>query len=212
MRELGVSQNPIEGARSLLNVTQTFAKAHYFLTMLGFALALGAAATFAIPLVTMLSLCCGALLGFPLALIIVVPAVAIGDGLAAAAVRYGLASQLRQPLWQNRLASFQAALAEKPWLTIIGFRFTPMLPFFLINWAVGLSSLSIWRFMLYTGLGIIPIHSLLTYSGGQIGSLANLDEVISLKFLIPMLLLATLSLGRFFWLWRKNLKASPLTL
>jgi uncharacterized membrane protein YdjX (TVP38/TMEM64 family) len=69
-------------------------------------------------------------------------------------------------------AAIDKAVAEEGWKIVLLTRLSPVFPFFLLNYAYGLTRVSLRHYVLATWIGILPGSTLFVY----IGSLANPSE------------------------------------
>ena len=74
-------------------------------------------------------------------------------------------------------------------------RFFPVISFNLINWAAGLTGMSLWTFTWATGLGILPVTGLMVFLGDRMETIPWWGWVLLLLGAF-----ATIPLGR--WLYR----------
>jgi len=58
-------------------------------------------------------------------------------------------------------------------LYLFGLRMVPVIPFWLLNLLIGLTSMRVSVFMLSTLFGMIPVLLILTYAGSQLGSIES---------------------------------------
>jgi uncharacterized membrane protein YdjX (TVP38/TMEM64 family) len=73
-----------------------------------------------------------------------------------------------------RLKAIEKAVAEDDWRLVFLTRLSPIMPFSLINYSLGLTKISPWRFLLATELGAIPATLVYVYIGTLMGSLAKI--------------------------------------
>jgi len=119
-----------------------------------------------------LAICAGAVYGTVLGSLLIW----IGAMLGALAA-FGLARKLGQVVIRGWLSSAQSARLDE-WtqkqgtFTLLISRFIPVIAFNLINYAAGLTQVSLWTFVWTTGLGIVPITVLSAYLGSQMKELS----------------------------------------
>lgn len=73
-------------------------------------------------------------------------------------------------------AAVDAAVGQKGFTIVFLARLVPVLPFGLLNYAFGLTSVPIGRYAVATFFGVMPISALLVYTANLITSLAQLRE------------------------------------
>jgi len=72
------------------------------------------------------------------------------------------------------LKALEKAVAEDDFRLVFLTRLSPVMPFSLINYSLGLTRISAWRFFAATELGAIPATFVYVYFGSLIGSLAEI--------------------------------------
>jgi len=103
---------------------------------------------------------------------------------------------VRDMLKPHHIQRFDALTERYGARALLVIRLVPLIPFFVVNFTAGLSTLPFSRFMLVTGIGIIPVTALCVWFG------AGLSDG---QWLWPlMLFIAIVALG---WLLRKHLLA-----
>ena len=108
-----------------------------------------------------------------------------------ALLAFVLARRLGRPFVQRIVASrdwrkLDDWTASNGWQVALVSRFIPVIAFNLINYAAGLSRLSLWDFIWTTGVGILPVTILMVTAGDRIDSLG---WPIWLAFVMAALLL-----------------------
>ncbi|MCY7396483.1 MAG: VTT domain-containing protein [Nocardioides sp.] len=141
------------------------------LALAGFTLALGLVLLAPVPK-NVLATGTGVLLGFGPGVVVV-----LLGGFVSAVVAFGLSRLLGRPAVAAALAAGPVAGAPRRWdaavrehglLTVVGARFSPVVPFTAFNYAAGLSGLRARDFGLGTAIGIVP--GTLVYVGlGSLG-------------------------------------------
>jgi uncharacterized membrane protein YdjX (TVP38/TMEM64 family) len=66
------------------------------------------------------------------------------------------------------------ALQHDGWKLVFLTRLSPAMPFSLINYALGLTKISAWQFLLATALGSVPAIAVYVYLGTVMGNLAKI--------------------------------------
>jgi uncharacterized membrane protein YdjX (TVP38/TMEM64 family) len=72
-----------------------------------------------------------------------------------------------------RFAAVDRALGDRGFLVVILLRLSPLFPFVLLNYALGLTRVRIGTYVLASFLGMLPGTLLFTYLGSTLGSLAE---------------------------------------
>ena len=73
-----------------------------------------------------------------------------------------------------RFAALDAAIAERGALIVLLTRLSPVFPFNLLNYALGLTGVQFWTYALVSWVGMVPGTLLYVYIGSIAGDLANL--------------------------------------
>ena len=136
-----------------------------------------------------LSLAGGALFGFWTGLLLVSVAATAGATLAMLAARYLLREAVRQR-FEAVFKRIDRGLARDGVWYLLVLRLTPLVPYFAINLAMGLTRMPARTFWWVTQLGMLPVMAVFLYLGTELASIASLREVLSLRLLVGLSLLA----------------------
>lgn len=150
-----------------------------------------AVAALSLPGAAVLTLAGGAVMGFGWGLLLVSFASSIGATLAFLSARYLLRDAVMQRMAQ-RMAGINAGLARDGAWYLLSLRLIPAIPFFVINLAMGLTTLSARTFYTVSQLGMLPGTAVYVLAGTQLGQLRSLSDVLS-----PSMLGAFVLLGLF---------------
>ncbi len=77
-----------------------------------------------------------------------------------------------------QFAAIEQAVTEKGWRIVFLTRLCPLFPFFLLNYAYGLTRISIAQYILATWIGIMPGSTLFVYFGALARNAAKNDSTI----------------------------------
>jgi uncharacterized membrane protein YdjX (TVP38/TMEM64 family) len=124
---------------------------------------------------SILTLAAGAVYGFWAGTLLVL----IGNGLGALSslliTRYLLRDWAKKQFDKHpRLRAVEDAVGTDGWTIVCLTRLSPVMPFSLINYALGLTKISATKFFLATEAGAIPSTCVYVYFGTLIGSLAKI--------------------------------------
>jgi len=133
----------------------------------------------------------GATFGFTWGLLLVSFASTIGAMLAFWSARFLLRNWVRQHIGA-RLDRINQGVQSKGRWYLLSMRLVPMLPFFVINLALGLTSMRSWSFYWVTQLGMLGIISVYVNAGRQLSHMHALTDAADPAVLAPFLLLALL--------------------
>ena len=144
-----------------------------------------------LPWATVLTLAGGAIFGFAWGLLIVSFASALGATLAFLTARFLLRDTL-EARFRQRLADINRGVAQDGAFYLLTLRLVPLVPFFVINLVMGLTTMRVRTFYLVSQLGMLAGTAVWVYAGTQLASLTSLQGVVS-----PGLLGALVLLGLF---------------
>jgi len=119
-----------------------------------------------------LAVCAGAVFGTVLGSVLIWLGAMIGAVLAFSISRGLGRSVVRHYLSKAQFAALDRWTQEQGTFTLLISRFIPMIAFNLINYAAGLTRVSVWTFLWTTGAGILPITVLSVYLGSQMRDLS----------------------------------------
>jgi uncharacterized membrane protein YdjX (TVP38/TMEM64 family) len=175
--------------------------AHYGITVAAFITLYIVIVAFSLPGATVATLVGGFLFGlFPGVVFNLVGATLGATGLFLAA-RWGLGEWLSAKFDGNtgRMKSIKEQIDENQWSMLFLIRLLPILPFFIANLLPALVNVPLHRFVISTGLGIIPGTFVFTSIGAGLGAVLARGEMPDLGIifepyvLLPLLGLAALS-------------------
>ena len=156
-------------------------------------------AALSLPAAALLTVAGGALFGLVQGTLLVSFASTLGATLAMLIARTLLRDSVQRRFGQ-RLQSIDAGLAREGAFYLFALRLVPVLPFFLVNLAMGLTRLPARTFFWVSQIGMLPATAVYVYAGTELGQLSSLKGLIS-----PGLLLAFALLGLLPLLARKGL-------
>jgi uncharacterized membrane protein YdjX (TVP38/TMEM64 family) len=121
-----------------------------------------------------LTFAAGAVYGFWLGTLLVLVGNGLGSLFCLLLTRYLFRSWAEGHLrkWK-KISRVVDAVQHDGWKIVFLTRLSPMMPFSLINYALGLTKLSAWRFLLATEVGSIPAIAVYVYLGKLMGNLAK---------------------------------------
>ena len=144
-----------------------------------------------LPGAALLTLAAGALFGLLWGTIIVSFASSIGATLAFLAARFVLRDWV-QARYGSQLQAINRGVEKEGAFYLFTLRLIPAVPFFVINLAMGLTSLRTGTFYWVSQLGMLAGTIVYVYAGTQLGRIGSLGDVLS-----PGLIGAFLALGFF---------------
>ena len=124
---------------------------------------------------SILTIASGAIYGFWGGTFLVLSGNGLGSVLSLFITRYSLRGWAARRIAKHpRLNAVKKAVARDDWKLVFLTRLSPIMPFSLINYSLGLTDISAWRFLLATELGAIPATCVYVYLGTLMGNLARI--------------------------------------
>ncbi len=149
------------------------------------------AAVLSLPGISLLTIGAGAIFGFITGFILVSFAATIGATLAFLLSRY-LFKDFLQKNFSSQLQTINAGVEKEGVFYLFTMRLIPLVPFFLINLLMGLTSIKTSLFYTVSQIGMAPVTAIFTYSGNQLAQIETLRDILS-----PSLIFAFFLLGIF---------------
>jgi pyruvate/2-oxoglutarate dehydrogenase complex dihydrolipoamide dehydrogenase (E3) component/uncharacterized membrane protein YdjX (TVP38/TMEM64 family) len=147
----------------------------------------------ALPAAGLLSLLGGALFGLWKGSAIVVVAATIGATLAFLGTRF-LFRDFIKSKFGEKLKSVDAGVVKDGAFYLFGLRLIPVMPFFLINTAMGLTSMKTLTFFWVSLVGMIPGTLAYVNAGQELGKITSLRGILSPGLLFSFVILGLLPL------------------
>jgi len=152
-----------------------------------------AVAALSLPGAAVMTLAAGALFGLGWGTLIVSFASSIGATLAFLAARWLLGSWV-QSRFGDRLAALNAGIAKEGGFYLFTLRLVPVLPFFVINLAMGVTTLRTWTFYWVSQLGMLAGTLVYVNAGTQLARIESLSGIVSPGVLGSLVLLGVFPL------------------
>ena len=146
-----------------------------------------------LPGAAVMTLVAGALFGLGWGTLIVSFASTIGATLAFLAARWLLGGWV-QARFGDRLAALNAGIARDGGFYLFTLRLVPVLPFFVINLAMGVTTLRTWTFYWVSQLGMLAGTLVYVNAGTQLGRITSLSGIVSPGVLGSLVLLGVFPL------------------
>ena len=167
----------------------------------GYFLVYVAVTALSLPGATIVTLAGGALFGLGWGLLIVSFASSIGATLAFLTARFLLRDSVQSRFGQ-RLAEVDKGIQKDGAFYLFTLRLIPVVPFFVINLLMGLTTMKAWTFYWVSQLGMLAGTAVYVNAGTQLGQLESLKGIVS-----PGLLGSFVLLGLFPLIARKVVEA-----
>ncbi|MEI9999181.1 MAG: TVP38/TMEM64 family protein [Verrucomicrobiota bacterium] len=124
---------------------------------------------------SVLTIGAGAVYGFFGGTLLVLLGNGLGSVLCLVVSRYFLRDWIEARIERNpRMKALEKAVEGNDWKLVFLTRLSPVMPFSLINYSLGITRISAWRFLAATELGAVPATVVYVYAGTLIGNLARL--------------------------------------
>jgi len=91
---------------------------------------------------------------------------------------------LIEKMLKGRFKGLDEKFANNGFMTILFFRVIPLVPYEVLNYAGGLSSIKFREYFLATLLGLVPGVVIAAFFGGSLGEIKGFKDIFALKFLI----------------------------
>jgi pyruvate/2-oxoglutarate dehydrogenase complex dihydrolipoamide dehydrogenase (E3) component/uncharacterized membrane protein YdjX (TVP38/TMEM64 family) len=183
----------LEGLKTSLDSARAWRESQPLLVPLLFFAVYVAVTALSLPGAAVMTLAAGALFGLGWGLLIVSFASTIGATLAFLTARWLLGGWV-QSRFGDRLATLNAGVARDGGFYLFTLRLVPVLPFFIINLAMGLTPLRTWTFYWVSQLGMLAGTLVYVNAGTQLGSIETLSGIVSPGVLGSLVLLGVFPL------------------
>lgn len=123
---------------------------------------------------SVLTVAAGAVYGFWGGTALVLAGNGLGSVLSLLITRFLLRDWMARRIAKSpRFKAVEKVVAHDDWKLVFLTRLSPVMPFSLINYSLGLTKISAWRFLLATELGAVPATCIYVYIGTLTGNLAR---------------------------------------
>ena len=147
------------------------------------------ATAFSFPGAAVLTMASGAIFGFWIGVLIDSFASTIGASLAFLSSRYLLRDWVRRR-FGRRAEAIDRGVERDGKFYLLSLRLIPAFPFFLVNIAMGLTAMRLAPYYLISQIGMLPGTMVYVNAGRQLGSIHSLGDVLSLRVIGALVLLA----------------------
>lgn len=147
----------------------------------------------ALPITPVLSFTAGVLFGRWWGIVLVNLASTTGATLAFLSSRY-LFRALVQRRYGDRLAALQREAAVGGAYYLMALRLMFVVPFSLVNVAMGLTPMRVWTFWWVSQLGMLPFSFLVVNAGAELSEIRSLEDLLSWQVLTALALLSVVPL------------------
>lgn len=148
-----------------------------------------AAAAACFPAAPILGISGGALFGFWPGLAIVLAAMSIGSTIAFFEARYSLRG-LVERRFARRIERIDRGIQAHGGLYLLALRLNPVVPYWLVNLAMGLTAIRLGTYVKLTAIGLLPATFIYVSAGTQLASIETIGDIVSANLLAALLLLS----------------------
>ncbi len=184
----------LQKLQSLLGDARAYAAAHPWAAILGFAAIYIGATALSIPGATLLTLFAGALFGLRTGSLVVAISATIGATLAMLSARYLFRDAVRAKFGE-RLKTIDAGIEREGGFYLFALRLAPVLPFFVINLAMGLTGIRTLTYVWVSLIGMLPATIVYVNAGRELSRLQSVGDILSLPLALAFTALALLPLS-----------------
>ncbi|MCF8030582.1 MAG: TVP38/TMEM64 family protein [Desulfohalobiaceae bacterium] len=167
---------------------------HTVLVLGGFFLLYVGVTALSLPGAAVMTLAAGALFGFWAGLVLISFASTMGGTLACIVARYLFRDWAREKLgsWLNRIDS---GIRREGSFYLLTLRLIPVVPFFLINLGMALTSMRMVTFYWISQVGMLPGTAVYINAGKQLGEISSTSDIFSADLIISFVILGLFPLA-----------------
>ena len=170
---------------------QAFVDCHYIRAVCVFIVSYALIVLSALPLPALFTLTGGFLFGTFLGTVYSATGATIGAIILFLLIRHSLGASI-QNRYKDQLTQFNAQIKKYGTSYIIAIRFIAFIPFFIQNVLIGLTNISLLKYIWTTIVGILPGSLVYAYAGQQLAEIESIKDVFSGSVLFAFILLACL--------------------
>jgi len=169
------------------------------LFIIGFALV----AAFA-PGAAVLKVAAGALFGLWGGFAVSLAATLLAATIGAVIARY-LARHWVERRFRERVAAINRGVQREGVVFLLAMRFNPLIPFFLINFGLGLTRMRLWVFVATSLFGLMPASFVYSNAGTELARIETRSDIVSARLIGSLVLLSLMPLlGRWAAQWLRR--------
>ena len=141
------------------------------------------------PAAPILGVSAGALFGLWPGLPIMLAAWVIGSTIAFFAARFFLRDWVKRT-FGKRIAAIDRGFEAHGALYLLTLRLNPVVPYWLVNLAMGLTTMRPWKYVALTIPGLLPAATIYANAGTQLATIEKPSDIVSLNLIAALLLLS----------------------
>jgi uncharacterized membrane protein YdjX (TVP38/TMEM64 family) len=135
----------------------------------------------------------GALYGFWGGFLISLISTLMAATLGFVAARYLLRSWVERR-FRDRVALINRGLEQDGVLFLLALRFNPLVPFFLINFSMGVTRMRLWVFVATSFFGLMPASIVYSLAGTELARIETTADIFNIRLLAALVLLSIMPL------------------
>jgi uncharacterized membrane protein YdjX (TVP38/TMEM64 family) len=146
-----------------------------------------------LPGAAVMMLAAGASFGLLWGTVISTLASATGATLAMLATRYVFRDAVTEK-YAHRMKAIDEGLAKDGLYYLIALRLAPIIPFFILNWLVGLTQVRVWPFFWTSVVGMSAATAAYVNAGTQLNQINSFESIFTVEIIASLVILAFLPL------------------
>jgi uncharacterized membrane protein YdjX (TVP38/TMEM64 family) len=141
------------------------------------------------PAAPILGLSAGALFGLWPGLALMLGSWVLGSTIAFFGARYFLRDWVKRT-FGKRIETIDRGFEAHGALYLLTLRLNPVVPYWLVNLAMGLTTMPTWKYVALTVPGLLPAASIYVNAGTQLATIEKPSDIVSLNLIVTLLLLS----------------------
>ena len=141
------------------------------------------------PAAPILGLSAGALFGLWPGLALMLGSWVLGSTIAFFAARFFLRDWVKRT-FGKRIKTIDRGFEAHGALYLLTLRLNPVVPYWLVNLAMGLTTMRPWKYVALTIPGLLPAASIYVNAGTQLATIEKPSDIVSLNLIVTLLLLS----------------------
>lgn len=183
----------LETITSLLPDLRLYVEKNYILALAGFSLIYVVMTALSFPGASLLTLVAGALFGLVAGTILVSLMSTIGATLAFLTSRYLFRDSIKNRFLEA-YTRINKGIDSEGSFYLLSLRLAPIVPFYLVNLLMGLTSMNVWRYYIISQIGMLPGTIVYVYAGVEIGKIQSLSDILSGTVFLSLLAFSVMPL------------------
>lgn len=160
------------------------------LVAIGFFAIFTAISAISMPGAAALMLVAGSSFGFVCGTLLSTLASALGATLAMLATRF-LFRDWVDARYSARMKEIDRGIERDGLYFLFSLRVAPVIPYFILNWLIGLTTMRVWSFFWVSFLGMLPGTAVYVNAGNEIAKLDSMASIFSWSIVMSLVLIAT---------------------